>query len=185
MTYDFTPYDTGKNLGRHYNKCMDLLGDDDVAIFRDADVIYTTHTYGTQIDAVLKRYPTIGAFSCLTNRVVNKWQLADVNRESNDMVYHRKIGKQLQDEFYDECVDKTNAGMMSGMLMVIRKSLWKKFGRLNEHLMLGIDNQIHRKIMNLNERIYLMKGVYVYHWYSNHNPESNKQRNISHLIDTK
>jgi hypothetical protein len=31
--------------------------------------------------------------------------------------------------------------------------------------MLTIDNDIHRKIRLINEKVGLMKGIYVQHWY--------------------
>jgi GT2 family glycosyltransferase len=54
---------------------------------------------------------------------------------------------------------------LSGVLIVIKKSIWEKVGGFKEDKMLTIDNDIHRKIRISGGLVGLMKGIYVQHWY--------------------
>jgi GT2 family glycosyltransferase len=50
-------------------------------------------------------------------------------------------------------------------MILIQKRLWKKIGGFLENGMLGVDNDLHTKVIKSNEKLYLMRGVYLYHWY--------------------
>jgi GT2 family glycosyltransferase len=121
------------------------------------------------MESVIERYPECKFFTCYTNRIGSTTQnLPDVDKNNNDMAYHRNLGKQLQEKYWDECEDlcKTeNKDAISGMLMMIRKDLWKEVGGFHTEGMLGIDNHFHVQCMKINEPVYMMKGVYIYHWY--------------------
>ncbi|HEY9702359.1 MAG TPA: hypothetical protein V6C58_07930, partial [Allocoleopsis sp.] len=62
-------------------------------------------------------------------------------------------------------------------LILLQKKVWQKIGKFVENGMLGVDNDLHRKIQNNNEKLFIMKGVYLYHWYRW--PDF---KNTSHLI---
>lgn len=176
------PYKSDKNLGKAYNEFMELLPKDtDYACFVDADTIFTTPNYGTVIEEVLHRYPNVRCFTALTNRVSCKWQVhSGVDPKNNDMEYHRIFGKGLQEIYGTKCEDvsdKPSNEAMSGLLILIRKDLWRRIGKFKESGMLGIDNDLHWKIQKNREKIYLMKGIYLYHWYRYPN-----FRDTSHLV---
>jgi len=187
MIYYSVPYSVEKNIAEYYNSFMKLLpSDEDYACFIDGDTIFTTSDYGHTIHNVVKEHPEIGCFTCYTNRVNNKHQVVDgIDYDSNDVIYHRKIGNMLQTIFGTSCVDITHIKntqdkpqYISGCLILIKKSLWKKIGGFkNLNAMLGVDNELHKDIIAANEKIYLMKGVYLYHWYRWPNT-----KNISHLL---
>jgi len=165
------PYDTEKNIGKFYNKIMELLpNDDDYACFVDGDTIFTTSNYGNIIQNIVSANPEVGCFTCMTNRVNCPWQLAPgVNKETNDILYHRDFGKKLH-EIYKETTTPIVQGkhsLMSGMLMLVKKSAWKKAGNFLNAGFLGVDNDFHRKLINAKQPIHTMNGVYVYHWYRN------------------
>ena len=145
-----------------------LKNDDDFACFVDGDTIFTTSNFGDQIKNVVDRYPECGLFTCYTNRVGCDLQVySGVDRDNNDIEYHRQIGRLLQDTYWDLCDDLSNppkGKLLSGMMILIRKSLWKKLGGFKSG-MLSVDNDIHQKCITAGERVYLMKGVYIYHWY--------------------
>jgi hypothetical protein len=52
MTYYFTPYATDKDIGSYYNKCMELLQDNDYACFVDGDARFTTNYFGSHIEEI-------------------------------------------------------------------------------------------------------------------------------------
>lgn len=149
---------------------MSLLpSSDDYACFTDGDAMFTTPNYGDVIDQVVLENLDVGCFTCFANRVGSKWQLhSHVDFNNNDMEYHRKIGQELQDKYGTSCVDvtyKLPGQVMSGVMILIKKSTWSKIGGFKDG-MLQVDNDIHWKIQNSdNEKLYLMKGIYLYHWY--------------------
>ena len=170
-----------KSLGEVYNYHMARLeNDSDYCIFMDHDATPTTYSWFKQIEEILEQNPTVGAFTCLTNRVYCKWQLAQVDRSSNDIKYHREIGANIQAKNYHTVSDKTTAPPMSGVMIVLRKDTWKKIKGFDEGpKALGIDNDFHLRVKRFKEKLYLMHGVYLYHWYSNSNLKGN--RDTTHL----
>ncbi len=172
--YYTTPYDVTKNLGKYYNDFMRMLpNDEDFACFVDGDTIFTTADYGHAVHEVVSYYPNIGCFTCCTNRVGFSTQIAPgVNVETNDIAYHRNFGKKLYETYGTQCKDITLVKSpvnkqiyMSGVMILLQKKLWKKIGGFHEDKILGIDNHLHKAIMLANEKIYLMQGIYIYHWY--------------------
>jgi GT2 family glycosyltransferase len=111
--------------------------------------------------------------------------LDGIDYDSNDVIYHRGIGNMLQTVYGSACIDITNPIIekgkpryLSGCLILIKKSLWKKIGKFkNLNALLGVDNELHKDIISANEKLYLMKGIYIYHWYRW--PDI---KNISHLL---
>jgi GT2 family glycosyltransferase len=187
MIYYCVPYNTDKNLAQAYNSFMEIIpNDDDYACFVDGDTIFTTSEYGYTIQSAVQAHPEVGCFTCYTNRVNNKLQvIQDIDFDSNDVIYHRNIGKTLQTIFGESCIDFTSPYFdkgrpkyMSGCLIVLQKRLWKKIDKFKDlSSMLGVDNKLHEDIIRIGEKIYLMQGVYIYHWYRW--PDI---KNISHLI---
>jgi len=177
--YYSIPYDINKNIGKYYNDFMKVLpNDNDYACFVDADTIFTTTDYGHIIQQIIIENPNVGVFTSVTNRIGCKWQLTpETNWDNDDMTYHRKLGRKLQDELGTQCEDKSNVGAkepFSGILILVKKSTWKKVGGFLEEGMLGVDNDFSRKLQNFNEKIFLMKGIYLYHWYRGGNSSDSK-----------
>ena len=170
--YYSIPFNSDKCIGKYYNEFMDIIpNDNDYACFVDADTIFTTPDYGTLIEEVIKLNPTIDMFTCYTNRVNCKWQIhPDVDVYSNDMSYHMLFGKQIKEHNQTKCTDCTNGQLFSGMFFIIKKSAWNKIGKAKQYGMLGIDNDIHKKIKQHKMKLYRMDGLYVYHWYRNNRP---------------
>jgi GT2 family glycosyltransferase len=170
MIYYSNPYDLSKNIGKYNNEFLGMLpNNDDFACFTDGDTMFTTSDYGQQIYEVTQRYPDIRYFTCYTNRLGCKAQvLPGVDQDNNDMDYHKKMGKALQTIYGTQAKDITKLEenvYVSACMTMIRKDLWKKIGYFSEDGMLGIDNDYHKRILQLDEKIYLMLGVYIYHWY--------------------
>ena len=180
MIFYSLPWDSRQNVGVYYNAFMKLLpSDDDVACFLDGDATFTTTKYGLQLEAVLQRYPKCRLFVGRTNRVKCAWQvIPHVDLKNNDVEYHRTVGQDLAEKHWDACipVDPKPSHLMSGVLFLVKKSLWKKTGGFSESGMLGVDNAFHRKCLELGEEILLMQGLYVYHWYRNNLDD------VSHLV---
>lgn len=87
------------------------------------------------------------------------------------------VGKGLKLTQSTRVVDVTDLRVFSGFFLCIKKSLWTKIGGAKEAGMLGIDNNLHRRIRNAGERLWLAKGLYLYHWY-----RGGDRNDTTHLI---
>ena len=170
MIYYHQPYNVDKNIGQYYNEAMEMLPNDhDFCCFTDGDSMFTTNTYGhAMLDYTLK-YPECGVFVCMTNRIGCEWQKQPgVNRDDHDIRYHRRLGEKIQAEQYGKITDVSNVphgSVLGGVLMLVRKDVWRKIGGFKSHGILGVDNHLHWSCQEHGEKVYLMKGIYVYHWY--------------------
>ena len=178
--YYNVPWSSEKDLGKAYNEFAALVPEDGWICFMDADTIITTPDYGAIINNIIRSNPTCKAFTCVTNRIGCPWQLADgVDWANDNMVYHRRVGASqflLHGTTLEDVTDKKH--VMSGQFMCFHKSLWDAIGGAPEGMgMLGVDNELHRRIKRAGLRLYLAKGLYVYHWYRGGN-KSDK----SHLL---
>ena len=173
------PWNSNKNIGVAYNEFAALCPKDSYICFMDADTMPTIPEYGLLIEQVLMRYPYVEAFTCKTNRVGCKWQIAEgVPWDNDDMQYHRRIGRELANRYGDECRDVTNEKPFSGLLLVIKKSAWDKInGACTTMGMLGVDNDLHYRIRSAGMRLYQMLGLYMYHWY-----RGGDKKDKSHLL---
>jgi len=162
----YTPKELGNNLGWAYNNFMELLPENDWACFLDHDATFTTRYWYHQLEDIIKKHPDVGLYTCLTNRIGNFQQLIEgVDKENHDIKYHRQIGKQIQDSYYDTILDLNNPNhLLSGVVILISKKTWKNIGGFIDGF-LRVDNNIHKKCLDNNIKVGLMGGVYVYHWY--------------------
>ncbi len=173
MIHTFIPYahkNENKNIGKVYNRYMNMIGDNDWALFLDADAMFTTPDYHSQIEIIVKEIEEkdlkIGLLTSSTNRIGNIEQIIfskDSKEAYNHSIdFHRKIGKEIQEkERYNiqECKDP-----ISGVVLLISKEAWKEtIGFMDGFL--GVDNDIDYKIRRAGYRTCIMCGVYVYHWY--------------------
>lgn len=160
------PYDTSKNIGKSYNEAFNGLNDNDFVCFMDGDTIFLDSHFGSKIEQILNENPQINAATCLTNRVACEWQVWDrVNWFNENMLDHNRITEDVWKRFGTQVKDVTNNQLMSGVMILLRKETWKKIGGFKEDGMLGVDNDIHQKLIDNNEKLWLLNGIYVYHKY--------------------
>jgi len=164
MIFYVFPYSLNRNIGKAYNQYMALLpNDNDWGVLMDGDIMFLTFDWGHAIAEVIKKIPDAGIITCLTNRMRQKKQLYD--ESSPDILVHRLIAKTL-DEKYRGQVKKINTHI-SGFFMAIQKKTWKEAGKFPEvdGKLLTVDNAFSRKIIKSDKDIYLMRGMYVFHYY--------------------
>lgn len=173
MIYTFIPYahiNEHKNLGKVYNRYMELIEDEDWALFLDSDAMFTTPDYHSQIESIVNEIDSkqlkIGLLTSLTNRVGNVEQIIFPKNSSeaynHNISFHRKIGKEIQEKdryMLKECKDP-----ISGVVLLISKKAWKCTEGFIDGF-LGVDNQIDYAIRRVGYKTCIMCGVYVYHWY--------------------
>lgn len=154
---------------------MSLLKKDDWACFLDGDAVHTTTFFGKNIEDVVLSNPEYSLLTCYTNRIGCPYQIAPgVDQKNNDQAYHRTFGEGLWNKNKTKVIDITNNQLMSGILILMKQSAWEKSGGFKEEKMLGVDNDIHRKFVELKMRVGLMSGVYVQHWYRGGNKNDKK-----------
>lgn len=171
MIYTFIPYSPEKKLYEEYNRYMNLLpNDDDFACLLDHDIMFTTYDWYNQMTEITKNHSKCGCFVATTNRVGGERQIADV-KVDDDIRYNRNAGERIKQEHGTEVEDFSinKPHDLCGFLMLLKKETWKKIGGFEAwdkgNGLLGIDSKLHRKLIAANESVYIMKGVYLYHWY--------------------
>ena len=110
-------------------------------------------------------HPEPCVLTCRTNRVGSPWQrVAGVDPDNHTMNYHREVGRQLAERFGDRLTDATAESLMSGVVILLSKRTWQLLGGFSSGF-LGVDNQLHAQARKCGAPVYLIEGVYVYHWY--------------------
>jgi len=168
MIVTFIPYcprSEGQNLGYAYNELMNRLHDEDWACFIDHDACFATYDWYAQLEEITAQLTEPCVLTALTNRVGSHWQLASgVDPDNHSMDYHRRIGVAIQSAARCSLRDVTDESLMSGVVILLSKKTWRRLGGFADGF-LGVDNAIHQAARDRGHRVYLMEGVYVYHWY--------------------
>ena len=170
MIYYSQPYSVDKNIGQYYNSEMELLPNDtDFRCFTDGDSMFTTETYGHAIMDYVEEYPECGVFVCMTNRIGCEWQKQPgVDEDEHDIRYHRRLGEKIQADQYleiEDVSDVPHGSVLGGVLILIRKDVWKQIGGFKTQGILGVDNHLHWACQEHGLKVYLMKGIFLYHFY--------------------
>jgi len=169
MIYNFIAYapkDHHKDIGWVYNKYMErLASDEDWACFLDHDAMFTTTDWFTQLEDIIAENPQYGLLSAITNRTGNTEQkVANIDYDNNDICYHRRIGTMAQEQNRTTVTDVSKTRSISGVVMLVKKAVWRRAGGFARGF-LEVDNDFHQRVVNVGEKVGIMKGVYVYHWY--------------------
>lgn len=169
MIYNFIAYapkDHHKDIGWVYNKYMELLAsDEDWVCFLDHDAMFTTTDWFAQLEDIIAENPEYGLLSAITNRTGNTEQkVANIDYDNNDICYHRRIGTMAQEQNRTTVTDVSKTRSISGVVMLVKKAVWMKAGGFASGF-LKVDNDFHQRVVNVGEKVGIMKGVYVYHWY--------------------
>ena len=164
MIYFFTPFSFQLDLGSMYNHyCQLVPNDEDWICMIDHDVNFLNTRTAYQIQDITRKYPETGLFTCVTNRVGNPHQCYKKELSMNpDINYHKDIADKLMQEQYLTVIESKR--VISGLLMVFKKSTWKKVGGFKPGI-LTVDNDFSQKIMSKGLKVQIMIGVYVFHYY--------------------
>jgi hypothetical protein len=169
------PWSSEKNIGDSYNNTMNLVGTNDWVCFLDGDAVHTTTYFGSRIENTINSNVEYSLFTCYTNRVACQYQIApNVDRKTNDQLYHRNFGENIWNQNGTSILDITNLSELSGVFIAINRKTWELVGGFKDTKMLTVDNDIHRKVRNIGGKVGLMKGIYVQHWYRNDNINDRK-----------
>ena len=171
------PYSLDKNLGKAYNESMRLIPDGDAACFIDYDVQFLTPDAIRIIHNYYSENPD-SLLTCLTNRVSQysfKQLLGGKISEDADIRNHIALAESQKSKLY-----RTTRILrdISGMLMVVPKSLWLQHPIPENGQCLGVDTMYGRQLLAAGKKILRMDGLYVFHAYRLMNGVKNK----NHLL---
>lgn len=149
---------------------MEILPDDNCFMCAlDGDAMFLDNFFGRHLSQVINTHTECGCFVAMTNRIGCLWQRQqEVEWKSDDIRVHRRKSQELWKHYEANVVDVSNVDrgqVLGGVVILLKKSVWKKIGGFKEKGILGVDNDLHWKCMDNNELVYLMSGIYVYHWY--------------------
>lgn len=164
------PWNEDKNIGEYYNSFVNLLPNDDCFMCAlDGDAMFLDKFFGQHLEQIVNTHEECGCFTTMTNRIGCMWQRQPgVDWENNDIAFHRKKSQEIWNIYGTDIKDVSNVDrgkVLGGVVILLKKSVWKKIGGFKENGILGVDNDLHWKCMDSNEPVYLMQGIYVYHWY--------------------
>jgi GT2 family glycosyltransferase len=179
------PFDNGKNIGREYNRIMSETSEEWVG-FQDHDTMFLTHCWKKQFEHAIENADNPGIISCMTNRIGCPLQRAsEVDRNNHDIVYHRRIAEERYVEHGNKLIDITDSRFNpSALIFVTSKKVWSEVGGFKDGF-LGVDTTYAGLVKKAGYKIYLMPGLYIYHWYRfQDEKKSNKNIKIIDRLNT-
>lgn len=162
MLITAVPFRDDANLGAAYNEFMGMLPADAWACFLDHDAMPTTGQWHAQFSEAIEFKPDAGAFVAMTNRIASPWQRAPgVPSNNNDMAWHRRYGAERAK--VRTLLDITETKGFGGVMFAVSKAAWQEVGGFADGLGC-VDHSIHFKLQRAGRRVYLIEGLYLYHW---------------------
>lgn len=157
-------YDTERNLGRAYNETMARLLPGDWCAFLDHDAMFTVRDWYPLLLEAIAANPDAGIITAVTNRVGRKEQIAPGCPQGHDLREHFAFGKKLREQHGSAVRDISRPSPISGVLMCLSRETWQAMGKFRDGFF-GVDNAAHRDVVAIGRRVYMMPGLYLYHWY--------------------
>lgn len=164
------PYSDERNLGAAHNEFMSLLPEDGWGCLLDHDVMFTTREWHRQLSRAVFTDPK-GCFSGVTNRILCPFQQVEgVDMKNHEIRYHREIGTRLLEK--DTVRDVTDEPRTpGGFMMMLSKQAWRDAGGFPDGLHL-MDKRMWTALKMVGRRIYIIEGLYLYHWHRGGGPNS-------------
>ena len=175
MIWFFTPYSFKKKMFDAWDQYMNLVQNpEDWVCLMDGDVAFLLSDFGHQMQDYIDKYPDTGLFTCYasrTSRPYLRWGKADM--ENPSLVYHGNKAKQIYNAHHGEVIDLADDNPL-GYLMLIKKSTWliirdQLIEWTSNKRILGVDTRISVAVRKAGFKTYLMKGMYVMHYYRMNN----------------
>lgn len=171
------PFATDMNLGRAYNEAMALLPAGAWACFLDHDAMWTTRRWYHQLEEAIRFLPSAGAFVAVANRIGPRWQTAAATPEMQRQLFGRVLSADWRDVHAVDAhrrfgaermktrtlLDATDTKGFGGVAFCISKDAWQRAGGFVDG-MLCVDHGMHFALRRAGLRVYVLEGLYVYHW---------------------
>jgi hypothetical protein len=161
-----TPWDDDGNLGRAYNRSMELLGADDWAIFLDHDAMPTTGLWHRQFAEAIAFQPNAGAIVAMTNRIASSWQRC--GPAGDEVADHRAFGHALARTRMLADISGTKG--FGGVFFAVSKRAWQEVGGFPSGLGC-VDHGLHFGCQRIGRKVWMHTGIYAYHWRHRDEPD--------------
>lgn len=161
--WHFTPYSIEKNFGKAINEYCALVPAGDWICITDGDVCRLLPDWGKHISDIAfkadqQSYRLIG---CMTNRLRQNHQLVPGMFDQTDIKAHYKVSAIMQNEYYYE-IQRIKTPI-AGFFMLFPQWVWGKY-KFQEGTEC-FDTIFSNKILRVNGKIGIAKGLYLYHAY--------------------
>lgn len=159
------PYILNGNIGTEYNRIMKSCSEEWIG-FLDHDIfIANPHWYKMLSEAISVLGDQAGFIGCMTNSIGCPLQKVRAEK-NNDIRYHREFAEQIYKEHNNTVQDVTESQFNpSALMFVTSKKAWYDIGGFRETGFIGVDTNYVKRLKTKGYKIYLLKGLYVYHWY--------------------
>lgn len=157
-------YDVERNLGRAYNGAMETAAIGEWVAFLDHDAMFTTGHWRQQLRDAIDANSDAGLITAVTNRIGCRRQIAPGCPDGHRLGDHFGFGAGLVEAHGSAVVDVTGGPRISGVLLCLSRETWERIGGFRDGFF-GVDNRVHEAVRAAGLRVYMMPGLYLYHWY--------------------
>lgn len=157
------PYATDQNIADAYNSAV-VAAPTEWVLLTDADVMFLTPDYGHLIHEVITSHPEPALFTCFTNRVGPTLQRTEHGIMQTDSLLELRRQALHYRQTHGTAVCRIPAPV-SGFFLLFPKKTWKTVGGFKCRGMLGVDWRFSREVEAAGMPIYLLKGLFVAHFY--------------------
>jgi len=158
------PFSIEGRIGKTYNDIMRNCTNDWVG-FADHDIFFANPYWYIMFTLAIDKLLNPGFISCKTNKIGCPLQKAG-SKKTDDIKYHRERAEELHKEYWNDFEDVTNSQHVpSGLVFVTPRKAWEKVGGFRENGIIGVDNHYVNKLKVAGYKIYILSGLYVYHYY--------------------
>lgn len=174
----YAPKTYNMNLGRCYNDYMEMVDDEDAFImFIDHDAILLYPGWREIAQEVIHKYVNDNAlFIVRTNRINNPYQRLNLFENNHLLSDNSKYASFIAKEFGSSVTECANWPSSSGVVLMMKKSTWQKHKFSDGFL--KVDNNIHIAHRVAGDKVYMMNGLYAYHFYRADNDLSHAVRAV-------
>lgn len=159
MIVSFVPFAPDRNFGRACNEAMALLPDHGWGVILDHDAMFTTAQWYAQIAEAVRCQPRAMFFG-MCNRIARPWQRIG-DSTCHDVAVHRAFGAERLKQ--RTLLDITHSRPAGGVVMVVSKEAWREVGGFVDG-MYCIDHRMHLGHAAVGRPVYVIEGLYAYHW---------------------
>ena len=170
MIWFFTPYAFNKKLFESYDSYMQLIAnEDDWGCIMDGDMAFLMSDFGHHIQEYIDKFPDTGLFICYASRVPYGHQMKPgLNCESDSIKYIYDNTLKMYTNDHLKVIEQKQR--VCAPLLVIQKKIWTKYrDQIAEHAkkanIQAVDSAISDVLMKNKEKVLLMAGMQVYHYY--------------------
>lgn len=167
-------YEPGEMLSHAYNRAMAATSAEWV-LFIDHDVLLACnpHWYETCLSAINQlESEKVGWITARCNRIACPGQKYLPGRQSDDIIKHIEIAKELYKKEGDSVVPYTSDYPLGGFFILTNKTAWNAVSGFKDMDagIFSVDNRYDADLRKKGFGLFLLTGLYFYHLRGNLNP---------------